>query len=181
MSNTISEDEFIRTLVALLDRDITVVSEDHVKFRSNDLNVMIHAWRKDNSYLGGLSERLSPPGTFVWSHSLTPVKQWLVMYNFDLLRAYLDLKPFDISFRELLIAPNWSHRRGTTDYSVELCHNDQPTGVFTDKWSDVATKLTWFLNHTPERLLEIAHIEDVEEACQALFGTTHIPYSKNYD
>lgn len=181
MSNTISEDEFIRTLVPLLDRELVVVDENHVWFRSNDLNVMIHAWRKGNSYLGGSSERLSPPGTFVWSHSLTPVKQWLVMYNFDLLRAYLDLKPFDMSFRELLIAPHWSHRPGPNQYSLELCHNDQPTGVFVGKWSDDATNLTWFLNHTPERLLEIAHIEDVEEACQALFGTTHIPYSKNYD
>ena len=108
MSNTISEDEFIRTLVALLHRDVTVVSEEHVWFRSNDLNVMIHAWRKGNSYLGGSSERLSPPGTFVWSHSLTPVKQWLVMYNFDLLRYCLDLEYFGISFKRLLIAPHWS-------------------------------------------------------------------------
>lgn len=181
MSNTISEDEFIRTLVPLLDRELVVVDENHVWFRSNDLNVMIHAWRKGNSYLGGLSERLSPPSSFVWSHSLTPVKQWLLMYNFDLLRYCLDLEYFGISFKRLLIAPNWSHRPGPNQYSLELCHNDQPTGVFVGKWSDDATNLTWFLNHTPERLLEIAHIEDVEEACQALFGTTHIPYSKNYD
>ena len=61
MSNTISEDEFIRTLVPLLDRKIYVVSEDHVKFQSNDLNVMIHAWYEDGFYSGGSSERLSPP------------------------------------------------------------------------------------------------------------------------
>ena len=181
MSNTISEDEFIRTLVALLHRDVTVVSEEHVWFRSNDLNVMIHAWYEDGFYSGGSSERLSPPGTSMWADSLTPVKQWLVMDNFDLLRAYLDLKPFDISFRELLIAPHWSHRPGPNQYSLELCHNDQPTGVFAGKWSDEATKLTWFLNHTPERLLEIAHIEDVEEACQALFGTPHIPFGEEDD
>ena len=181
MSNTISEDEFIRTLVALLHRDVTVVSEEHVWFRSNDLNVMIHVWYEDGFYSGGSSERLSPPGTSMWADSLTPVKQWLVMDNFDLLRYCLDLKPFGISFRELLIAPHWSHRPGTTIYSVELCHNDQPTGIIAGKWSDEATNLTWFLNHTPEHLLEIAHIEDVKEACQALFGTTHIPFNKEDD
>ena len=161
MSNTISEDEFIRTLVPLLDRDITVVDEDHVWFRSNDLNVMIHAWRKGNSYLGGSSERLSPPGTFVWSHTLTPVKQWLMMYNFDVLRSRLGLDFLHISFEKLLLAPNWSHRPGHNQYSLELCHNDQPTGIFAGKWSYELTNLPWFLNHTPERLLEIAHIEDV--------------------
>ena len=181
MSNTISEDEFIRTLVALLDRDITVVDEDHVKFQSNDLNVMIHAWYEDGFYSGGSSERLSPPGTRVWADSLTPVKQWLLMYNFDLLRYCLDLEYFGISFKRLLIAPNWSHRPGTNQYSLELCHNDQPTGVFAGKWSTVATNLTWFLNHTPEHLLEIAHIENIEEACQALFGTPHIPFDKEDD
>ena len=181
MSNTISEDEFIKTLVSLLERELYIVSEDHVWFRSNDLNVMIHAWYEDGFYSGGSSERLSPPGTSMWADSLTPVKQWLLMYNFDLLRYCLGLEYFDIRFRELLIAPNWSHRPGPNQYSLELCHNDQPTGVFTGKWSAVATNLTWFLNHTPERLLEIAHIEDVEEACQALFGTTHIPFNKEDD
>ena len=181
MPNTIENDEFIRTLVALLDRDITVVSEDHVKFQSNDLNVMIHTWYEDGFYFGGSSERLSLPGSYLRANSLTPVKQWLAMRSFDLLRYCLGLEYFDIRFRELLLAPNWSHRPGHNQYSLELCHNDQPTGVFVGKWSDEATKLTWFLNHTPERLLEIAHIEDVKEACQALFGTTHIPYSKNYD
>ena len=181
MPNTISEDEFIQTFVALLDRELFVVDEDHVWFRSNDLNVMIHAWRKGNSYLGGSSERSSDPGSRILANSLTPVKQWLVMRNFDLLRACLGLEQFGISFKRLLIAPNWSHRPGINQYSLELCHNDQPTGVFAGKWSDEATNLTWFLNHTPERLLEIAHIENVEEACQALFGTTHIPFGEDDD
>ena len=61
MSNTISEDAFIQTFVALLHRDVTVVSEEHVWFRSNDLNVMIHAWRENGFYFAGTSERLSPP------------------------------------------------------------------------------------------------------------------------
>ena len=177
MPNTISEDEFIRTLIPLLDRKIYVVSEDHVKFQSNDLNVMIHVWYEDGFYFGGSSERLSLPGSYLRANSLTPVKQWLAMRSFGLLRYCLGLEYFDIRFRELLIAPHWSHRRGTTDYSVELCHNDQPTGIIVGKSSDDATNLTWFLNHTPERLLEIAHIENIEEACQALFGTTHIPFA----
>lgn len=176
ISNTISEDEFIKTLVSLLERELYVVTEDHVWFRSNDLNVMIHAWYEDGFYSGGSSERLSPPGTSMWADSLTPVKQWLVMYNFDLLRWCLDLQPLGIRFRELLIAPNWSHRPGTNQYSLELCHDDQPTNIFTGKWSKESTNLSWFLNHSPERLVEIARIEDNEEACQSLFGTTHIPY-----
>ena len=106
MSNTLSEDEFIRTLVPLLDRKIYVVSEDHVKFQSNDLNVMIHAWYEDGFYSGGSSERLSPPGTSMWADSLTPVKQWLVMDNFDLLRIRLGLEDFGITYRHVLIAPN---------------------------------------------------------------------------
>ena len=181
MSNTISEDEFIRTLVPLLDRKIYVVSEEHVKFQSNDLNVMIHVWYEDGFYSGGSSERLSPPGTRVWADSLTPVKQWLVMRNFDLLRACLGLEQFGISFKRLLIAPNWSHRPGNHDFSLELCHNDQPTGIFVGKFANESTNLTRFLNHAPQRLLEIAHIENVEEACQALFGTTHIPFGEDDD
>ena len=181
MSNTISEDEFIKTLVSLLERELYIVSEDHVWFRSNDLNVMIHAWYEDGFYSGGSSERTPDPGTYVRSGSLTPVKQWLVMDNFDLLRIRIGLKDFGITYRHVLIAPNWSHRPGPNQYSLELCHNAQPTGTIVGKWSDEATKLTWFLNHTPERLLDIAHIEDVEEACQALFGTPHIPFDKKDD
>ena len=60
MTNTIADDEFIKTLVPLLDREIYIVDEDHIKFQSNDLNVMIHAWYEDGFYFGGSSERLSP-------------------------------------------------------------------------------------------------------------------------
>ena len=181
MSNTISEDAFIRTFVTLLDRELFVVSEDHVQFSSNDPAIMTHVWRRGDSYLGGSSERNPDPGTRMWADSLTPVKQWLVMDSFDLLRIRLGLEDFGITYRHVLIAPNWSHRPGHNQYSLELCHNDQPTGVFAGKWSDEATNLPWFLNHTPERLLDIARIEDVEEACQALFGTTHIPFDKEDD
>lgn len=181
MTTTIARDKFIQSLVTSLTRELYIETEDHVWFRSNDLNVMIHAWYEDGFYSGGSSERLSPPGTSMWADSLTPVKQWLLMYNFDLLRHCLGLEYFHISFRELLIAPNWSHRPGTNQYSLELCHNDQPTGVFAGKWSHEANNLTWFLNHTPERLLEIAHIESTKEACQALFGMPRVPFAKPTD
>ena len=175
---TISSDAFIRRLTETLHRDLTLVNDNHVWFRSNDLNVMLHVWYEDSFYLCGSSERNSPPGTFVWATSLTPIKQWLVMYNFDLLRACLDLQPFHISFKRLMPAPGWSHRPGTNDYSVELCHDDQPTNIFTGKWAKEKTNLSWFLNHSPERLVEIARIESNEEASQALFGTPHIPFEK---
>ena len=177
MTTTIARDNFIQSLVTSLKRELYIETEDHVWFRSNDLNVMIHAWYEDSFYSCGSSERNSPPGTFVWATSLTPIKQWLVMYNFDLLRACLDLQPFHISFKRLMPAPGWSHRPGTNDYSVELCHDDQPTNIFTGKWSKESTNLSWFLNHSPERLLEIAHIESTKEACQALFGMPRVPFA----
>ena len=167
----------MQSLVTSLTRELYIETEDHVWFRSNDLNVMLHVWYEDSFYSCGSSERNSPPGTFVWATSLTPIKQWLVMYNFDLLRACLDLQPFHISFKRLMPAPGWSHRPGTNDYSVELCHDDQPTNIFTGKWSKESTNLSWFLNHSPERLLEIAHIESTKEACQALFGMPRVPFA----
>lgn len=178
---TIARDTFIQSLVTSLKRELNTGNEDHVWFRSNDLNVMLHVWYEDSFYLCGSSERNSPPGTFVWATSLTPIKQWLVMYNFDLLRACLDLQPFHISFKRLMPAPGWSHRPGTNDYSVELCHDDQPTNIFTGKWAKEKTNLSWFLNHSPERLVEIAHIESTKEACQALFGMPRIPFAKPTD
>ena len=134
-------------------------------------------WREGEEYASGFSERLSGPSTEIWANSLTPIKQWLVMYNFDLLRWHLGLERFGIRFRNLLVAPHWSHRPGTTDYSVELRHNGEPTGIYAGKNSPEATTLTWFLNHSPERLLEIAHIENTKEACQALFGMPRVPFA----
>ena len=99
------------------------------------------------------------------------------MDNVDLLRWHLGLERFGIRFRKLLVALHWSHRPGTTEYSVELCHNDEPTGIYAGKNSPEATTLTWFLNHSPERLLEIAHIESKEEACQVLFGMPRVPFA----
>lgn len=176
MSQRIDRDKFIQSFVTSLNRELYIENEDHVRFPSYDPLILLHVWREGEEYVSGFSERLSGPSTEIWANSLTPIKQWLVMDNVDLLRWHLGLERFGIRFRNLLVAPNWSHRPGTTEYSVELCHNDEPTGIYAGKNSPEATTLTWFLNHSPERLLEIARIESKEEACQALFGTTHIPY-----
>ena len=181
MTTSIARDTFIQSLVTSLNRELYIETEDHVRFPSYDPPIMLHVWREGEEYITGFSERISGPSTEIWANSLTPIKQWLVMDNFDLLRIRIGLKDFGITYRHVLIAPNWSHRPGPNQYSLELCHNAQPTGTIVGKWSDEATKLTWFLNHTPERLLDIAHIEDVEEACQALFGTPHIPFDKKDD
>ena len=61
MTTTIARDNFIQSLVTSLTRELYIETEDHVWFRSNDLNVMIHAWYEDGFYSGGSSERLSPP------------------------------------------------------------------------------------------------------------------------
>ncbi len=176
MSQRIDRDKFIQSLVTSLKRELYIENEDHVRFPSYDPLIQLHVWREGEEYLSGFSERLSGPSTEIWANSLTPIKQWLVMDNFDLLRWHLGLERFGIRFRNLLVSPHWSHLPGTTEYSVELCHNDEPTGIYAGKNSPESTTLTWFLNHSPERLLEIARIESKEEACQALFGTTHIPY-----
>ena len=181
MTTTIARDNFIQSVVTSLKRELYIETEDHVRFPSYDPLILLHVWREGEEYASGFSERLSGPSTEIWANSLTPIKQWLVMYNFDLLRWHLGLERFGIRFRNLLVAPHWSHRPGTTEYSVELCHNDEPTGIYAGKNSPEATTLTWFLNHSPEQLLEIAHIESTKEACQALFGMPRIPFAKPTD
>lgn len=177
MTTTISRDTFIQSLVTSLKRELYTENEDHVRFPSDDPLITLHVWREGGEYLSGFSERLSGPSTEIWASSLTPIKQWLIMDNFDLLRWHLGLEQLGIRFQKLLVAPHWSHLPGTTDYSVELCHNDEPTGIFVGKNSPEATTLTWFLNHSPERLLEIAHIGSTKEVHQALFGMPRIPFA----
>lgn len=181
MTTSIVRDTFIQSLVTSLKRELYIETEDHVRFPSYDPLIMLHVWREDEEYVCGFSERLSGPSTEIWANSLTPIKQWLVMDNIDLLRWHLGLEQFGIRSRNLLVAKHWSHIPGTTEYSVELRHNDEPTGIYAGKNSPEATTLTWFLNHSPERLLEIAHIESTKEACQALFGMPRIPFAKPTD
>lgn len=178
MTTSIAGDTFIQSLVTSLKRELYIETEDHVRFPSYDPLILLHVWREGGEYLSGFSERLSGPSTEIWANSLTPIKQWLVMDSFDLLRWQLGLEQLGIRFRNLLVAPHWSHLPGTTEYSVELCHNDEPTGIFVGRNSPEATTLTWFLKHSPERLLEIARIESTKEVCQILFNTPHIPFEK---
>ena len=114
MTTSIARDTFIQSLVTSLKRELYIETEDHVRFLSYDPLILLHVWREGEEYLSGFSERLSGPSTEIWANSLTPIKQWLVMDNVDLLRWYLGLERFGIRFRNLLVAPHWSHRPGTT-------------------------------------------------------------------
>ena len=177
MTTSIARDTFIQSFVTSLNRELYIENEDHVRFPSYDPLIQLHVWREGGEYLSGFSERLSGPSTEIWANSLTPIKQWLVMDNFDLLRWHRGLEQLGIRSRNLLVAKHWSHIPGTTEYSVDLRHNDEPTGIYAGKNSPEATTLTWFLNHPPEQLLEIAHIENTKEVCQALFGMPRIPFA----
>jgi len=134
----------------------------------------MHIWRKDGFYFGGTSERSYRPRGDIRANDLIPVKQWLVMELFDFLRLSWQLEDIGIAFRRLSPAPNWSqdHKTG------ELLHEGSSTGIIANDSSQVAANLPWFLKHSPERLLEIAHIESTKEACQALFGTPNVPFKK---
>lgn len=170
---TISEDEFMTNLTSLIDRPLTALSEDHVYFHGPDPQIMMNVWREDGFYFGGTSERSYNPGPEVRANDLIPVKQWLVMELFDFLRMSQHLDAIGIAFRRLSPAPSWSQNLETG----ELFYEGSPTGILTDDLSRAAANLPWFLNHTPERLLEIAHIESTKEACQALFGMPRVPFA----
>ena len=174
MATTISDDEFINTLTSLMNRPLKALSEDHVYFHGPDPQIMMHVWHEDGFYFSGTSERSYNPGPEVRANDLIPVKQWLVMELFDFLRMSQHLDAIGIAFRRLSPAPSWSQNLETG----ELCYEGSPTGILTDDLSRAAANLPWFLNHSPERLLEIAHIESTKEVCQALFGMSRIPSEK---
>mgnify|MGYP000153486261 CR=1 FL=1 len=169
---TISDDEFMTTLTSLINRPLKALNEDHVYFHGPDPQIMIHAWREDGFYFGGTSERSYDPGPEVRANDLTPVKQWLVMEVFDFLRLSHHLKEIGIAFRRLSPAPNWTQNLEMG----ELFYEGSASGILADDSSRTAANLPWFLNHSPERLLEIARIESTKEARQALFGTPRIPF-----
>ena len=177
MDTTISDDKFITNLTSLMNRPVKALSEDHVYFHGPDPQIMMHVWREDGFYFGGTSERSYNPGPEVRANDLIPVKQWLVMELFDFLRISQHLKDIGIAFRRLSPAPSWSQNLETG----EFFHEGSPTGILTDDLSRAAANLPWFLNHSPEQLLEIAHIESTKEACQALFGMPRIPFAKPTD
>ena len=174
---TICDDEFMTDLTSLINRSLCALSEDHFYFNGPDPQIMMHVWREDGFYFGGTSERSYDPGADVRANDLTPVKQWLVMELFDFLRLSWQLEDIGIAFRRLSPAPHWSQDPNTG----ELLHEGSSTGIIANDSSQVAANLPWFLNHSPEQLLEIAHIESTKEACQALFGIPRVPFAKRTD
>lgn len=174
---TISDDKFIETIVSSVNREVYELAEGHIIFPGPDPQVLIHIWQKDGFYFGGTSERSYRPRGDIRANDLIPVKQWLVMELFDFLRLSWQLEDIGIAFRRLSPAPHWSQDPKTG----ELLHEGSSTGIIANDSSQVAANLPWFLNHSPERLLEIAHIESTKEACQTLFGMTRVPFAKRTD
>ena len=173
MATTISDDEFIETVVSSAKREVHELAEEHIIFPGPDPQVLIHIWHENGFYFGGTSERSYDPGADVRANDLTPVKQWLAMELFDFLRMSLHLEDIGIAFRRLSPAPNWSQDPETG----ELLYKGSPTGIIANISTRAAANLPWFLNHSPERLLEIAHIESTTEVRQALFGMPRIPFA----
>jgi len=171
---TISDDKFIEAVVSTANREVSELSEEHIIFNGADPQILIHIWHEDGFYFGGTSERSYDPGPEVRANDLIPVKQWLVMELFDFLRLSWQLEDIGIAFRRLSPAPDWSQNLETG----EFFHEGLATGILADDTSRTAANLPWFLKHSPERLLEIAHIESTKEVCQALFGTPNIPFKK---
>lgn len=177
MDTAISDDEFINTLTSLMNRPVKALSEDHVYFHGPDPQIMMHVWREDGFYFGGTSERSYNPGPEVRANDLIPVKQWLVMELFDFLRLSWQLEDIGIAFRWLSPAPHWSQDLETG----ELLYEGSSKGIIANISTRAALNLPWFMKHSPERLLEIAHIESIKEACQALFGMPRVPFAKPTD
>ena len=170
---TISDDKFIETIVSSANREVHELAEGHIIFPGPDPQVLIHIWQKDGFYFGGTSERSYRPRGDIRANDLIPVKQWLVMELFDFLRLSWQLEDIGIAFRRLSPAPHWSQDPKTG----ELLHEGSSTGIIANDSSQVAANLPWFLNHSPEQLLEITHIESTKEACQALFGMPRVPFA----
>ena len=171
---TISDDKFIETIVSSVNREVYELAEGHIIFPGPDPQVLIHIWHENGFYFGGTSERSYRPRGDIRANDLIPVKQWLVMELFDFLRLSWQLEDIGIAFRRLSPAPDWSQNLETG----EFFHEGLATGILADDTSRTAANLPWFLKHSPERLLEIAHIESTKEVCQALFGTPNIPFKK---
>ena len=177
MDTTISDDEFIETVVSSAKREVHELAEEHIIFPGPDPQVLIHIWHENGCYFSGTSERSYNPRGAVRANDLTTIKQWLVMELFDFLRLSWQLEDIGIAFRWLSPAPHWSQDPKTG----ELLHEGSSTGIVANISTRAALNLPWFLKHSPERLLEIAHIESTKEACQALFGMPRVPFAKPTD
>ena len=171
---TISDDKFIEAVVSTANREVSELSEEHIIFNGADPQILVHIWHENDFYFSGISERSYNPRGAVRAKDLTIIKQWLVMELFDFLRLSWQLEDIGIAFRRLSPAPDWSQNLETG----EFFHEGLATGILADDTSRTAANLPWFLKHSPERLLEIAHIESTKEVCQALFGTPNIPFKK---
>ena len=112
MDTTISDDEFIETVVSSAKREVHELSEEHIIFPGPDPQVLIHIWHENGFYFSGISERSYNPRGAVRANDLTTVKQWLVMELFDFLRLSWHLEDIGIAFRWLSPAPNWSQDPG---------------------------------------------------------------------
>ena len=171
---TISDDEFMTTLTSLINRPLWALSEDHFYFHGPDPQILIHIWHENDFYFSGISERSYNSRGAIRTKDITIVKQWLVMELFDYLRLSLHLEDIGIAFRWLSPAPHWSQDLETG----ELLYEGAPTGIVANISTRAAANLPWFLKHSPERLFEIAHIENTKEVYQALFGMSRIPFEK---
>lgn len=169
---TIGDDGFITALTSLINRPLWALSDDHFYFEGPDPQIMMHIWHEDGFYFTGISERSYNPRGAIRANDLTTVKQWLVMELFDFLRLSWHLEDIGIAFRWLSPAPHWSQDLETG----ELLYEGSPTGIIANRSTRAALNLPWFLKHSPEQLLKIAHIESTKEVCQALFGMPRVPF-----
>ena len=101
MDTTISDDEFIETVVSSAKREVHELAEEHIIFPGPDPQVLIHIWHENGCYFSGISERSYNPRGAVRANDLTTIKQWLVMELFDFLRLSWQLEDIGIAFRWL--------------------------------------------------------------------------------
>lgn len=177
MDTTISDDKFIETVVSTAHREVIELSEEHIIFNGPDPQILIHIWHENDFYFSGISERSYNPRGAIRAKDITIIKQWLMMELFDFLRLSWKLEDIGIAFRRLSPAPHWSQDLETG----ELLHEGSSTGIVANISTRAALNLPWFLNYSPEQLLEIAHIDSTKEACQALFGMPRVPFAKPTD
>ena len=177
MDTTISDDKFIETVVSTAHREVIELSEEHIIFNGPDPQILIHIWHENDFYFSGISERSYNPRGAIRAKDITIIKQWLMMELFDFLRLSWKLEDIGIAFRRLSPAPHWSQDLETG----ELLHEGSSTGIIANISTRAALNLPWFLNYSPEQLLEIAHIDSTKEACQALFGMPRVPFAKPTD
>ena len=71
MDTTISDDEFIETVVSSAKREVHELAEEHIIFPGPDPQVLIHIWHENGCYFSGISERSYNPRGAVRANDLT--------------------------------------------------------------------------------------------------------------